>query len=180
MEIEEKIFLDKKGYEEYLQSISDLLDQINGNSKLKSEAYENGVGDGWHDNFAFEQAKREEFKLLKELHDKREALSRIVIIEEKDNDNTIDINDYVSIEMAFPGEDPEEMIFKLVAANSPNFSSDGISEITLNSPLGKAVYGMKIGDKTSYAVNKNTISVSIKDAKKDLSLLNEKENQRSK
>ncbi len=161
-----KIYLDQKGYDEYVKEINRIKDQLDNNGKSKSEAYENAVGDGWHDNFAFEEAKREEFKIMSALQEKIEGLSRIVIVDSLNEESVVDINDYVTIDMYFPGEEPEELIFKLVASNTPNFDGE-VSEISLNSPLGKSVYGKKIGERTSYSVNENDVSVVIKNATKN-------------
>lgn len=164
-----KIYLDQKGYDEYVKEINRIKDQLANNGKLKSEAYENAVGDGWHDNFAFEEAKREEFKIMSALKEKIEGLSRIVIVDYLNEENVVDVNDYVTIDMYFSDEEPEELVFKLVASNAPNFDGE-VSEISLNSPLGNAVYGKKIGDKTNYSVNNNNVSVVIKNATKNCEL----------
>ena len=54
---------------------------LNNNSKEKSQSYVDAVGDGWHDNFAFEEFKREEFKIMSKLKEKISGLSRIVMKE---------------------------------------------------------------------------------------------------
>ena len=61
---DDKIYLDRAGYEQYLQEIEEIREKLNNNGKIKSEAYAGAVGDGWHDNFEFEDAKREEFKIM--------------------------------------------------------------------------------------------------------------------
>ena len=61
---EEKIYLDQLGYQDYLADIKKLKEELNQNNRQKSSAYDSAVGDGWHDNFDFEHALREEFKIM--------------------------------------------------------------------------------------------------------------------
>lgn len=153
---EEKIYLDKKGYENYLKEIDDLRKLINANGKTKSNAYTGAVGDGWHDNFEFEEAKREELRIQRQLRDKVEGLSRIVIVDKSENEELIDIDDSVKIKMIFAPDDIEEMEIKLVGDTSHSYD-----EITLNSPLGKAIYHQTVGSSVSYEVDGNNINVEI-------------------
>lgn len=157
---EEKIYLDQAGYEQYLKDIEDLKQKIANNGRQKSSAYESGVGDGWHDNFEFEEAKREELKLMGLLEQKLNGLNRIVIVEKTEENSLIDINDYVTVITSSKGTNSNEMFFKLIASGMPNFGAE-IFEISINSPLGKAVYQKKVGDKASYTVNDTTFDVTI-------------------
>ena len=169
MENEEKIYLDEEGYKKYLQDIEDLKNQINNNGKQKSSAYVSAVGDGWHDNFEFEDAKREELRLLGLLKEKVAGLSRIVVVNNKKTDDSIVVGDYVTVNLYFNNADkPMEKIFRLVGVSNPDISGD-IMEISINSPLGKAVYMKKTGDKFDYVVGSNTVSGLITNKEKSLS-----------
>ena len=64
---DEKIYLTKSGYEQFLSELQKLRDSLSNNGKGKSDAYVNAVGDGWHDNFEFEQAKREELRIIADI-----------------------------------------------------------------------------------------------------------------
>ena len=64
-----KIYLDKNGYEQLLAEIDRINQELSTNGKEKGEAYE-VAGDGWHDNFAFEEASRQEKLLLNQLRSK--------------------------------------------------------------------------------------------------------------
>ena len=60
-----KIYLDRKGYENYLKSLEDIKKEIDDNAKLMSlYASEDTYGDGWHDNFAYEEAMHKEQELF--------------------------------------------------------------------------------------------------------------------
>ncbi len=69
--------------------------------------------------------------------------------------------------MIYEGEPPENMIIKIVGLSNPNFKAD-IPEISLNSPLGKAIYGKKVQDQTFYIINETKVNVIIKGKAKTL------------
>lgn len=154
------IYLDQEGYDQYLAEIEQLRAKLNLNGQYKSDVYRSAIGDGWHDNFEFEDAKREEYKILCELRDKLEGLSRIVIIDKKEDSEVVDINDIIVILMSMNGKNPREKQVKLVASPNPDLYAE-ISEISVNSPLGKTIYQQEVGFKGNYSVNNNVIYVEI-------------------
>ena len=62
--------------------------------------------------------------------------------------------------MIFSPDDTEEITFKLVAT-SGSFGGK-MQEVSINSPLGAAVYKKQIGDTCSYSVNNRNFSVYLK------------------
>ena len=173
MKNNEKIYLSKEGYNQYLKELEELKEKLKINGREKTSAYVSAVGDGWHDNFEFENAKREEFKIMRDLREKTEGLSKIVIIDkEAEQKDLVDIDDYVSVDMYFEDNTQDKELFKLIAANTPNMNSD-IPEVSLNSPLGRAVYQKKIGEKNYYIVNKNRIDITITGKYKDIAKVKE-------
>lgn len=155
----EPIYLDKDGYKEYLKKIEDLKKAIQTNNMGRKEAFDAGTGDGW-DSPEFEEIERINMRLSGELRSMYESLNRIVIIEKHNNQEIVDVGDVIVADMIFSPDDMEEMVFKLVGTNR-DFNAE-IQEISINSPLGKAVYKKKIGDICSYSVNNRTFSVLIK------------------
>ena len=59
-----KIFLTKEGYDQLLVSIDKLYEQLKKNNIQKSKAYDDAVGDGWHDNIDFEEAVRKKKEIF--------------------------------------------------------------------------------------------------------------------
>lgn len=167
------IYLDKKGYEQYLEEIALLRKQLQKNSSSKSSSYTEAVGDGWHDNFAFEEAKRKELMIIAEIEKKINNIRNIKIIENDFDDNQISVNDIVQLLLIFDEGDIEEYTFKLVATPSPNFKKE-IPEITINSPIGLAILGKKIDDKVKYTVNGNNMYAQIKNKYKEINFNNGK------
>ena len=168
------IYLSKSGYEKYLKELQELRDYLTNNARSKSDAYAGAVGDGWHDNFDFEDAKREELRIQNLISQKVEQLKNIVIVEDSQDDSLIEVDDYVDVEMTYEDDEPERMIFKLVGSNTPDLRTK-IPQISLNSPLGKSVYGKRIGDITSYRVNGSIVNIHIYNKDKELEKLYESE-----
>lgn len=65
--LEDKIYLSKSGYNQYLEEINKLKEKLNQNNLSKRQAYEEAPGDGWHDNFTFEDIVRQEDNLLAQI-----------------------------------------------------------------------------------------------------------------
>ncbi len=155
----EPIYLDQNGYNEYLKKIEELKKAIQANNMGRREAFDAGAGDGW-DSPEFEEIERTNMRLNGELRNMYEALNRIVIVEKHNDQEIVDIGDVIIADMIYSPDDIEEMTFKLVGA-SGNFDAE-IQEISINSPLGNAVYKNKIGDICSYSVNNRNFSVLLK------------------
>jgi transcription elongation GreA/GreB family factor len=151
----EKIYLDEEGYKEYLDSIEKLKEKLTNNSKGKTESYYAAVGDGWHDNFAYEDANRQETMIVSEINKLKDNLPKIEIIKRGNNRNIIDIDDEVTLEIDY-GTGKETNTYKLIAHN-PTRDTD----ISINSPLGKAIYKRKVNDTVSYNVGNNAFMVKI-------------------
>lgn len=144
----DKIYLDEDGYQNYLKEIEELREKIRKNNVDISEFIsDDAYGDGWHDNFAYEQAINKESSLLYELDKKKRGLSKIEIVTKKNNNNKVELGSVVTVKI---GEDLEK--YKLIGNTVSNFN-EVIPNITLNSPLGKAIFNKKSGDIFSYLVD---------------------------
>ena len=116
-----KIYLDEEGYKEYLKEIEDLKQEFNNKAKGGTEAAESVIGDGWHDNFDFEEAKKFEYSLSYKLKEKIANLKNIVILKNKSN-KYININDYISLTLIYDDDNQEKIIIKLIGALNPNLN----------------------------------------------------------
>lgn len=156
------IYLNQEGYDEYLKSINDLSRQLKRNSAVKGNSYEVAIGDGWHDNFDFEDAKRQELNIISAIEAKKALLEDIKIIPlRKINKDRIDINDIVKLKLYFTENEPEEGWYKLTGKFYPQESKD-YQEVTYNSPLGFALYNKQVGRTISYETTQgNKIKVEI-------------------
>jgi len=159
-----KVYLDQKGFENYQKEIEKIRAQIQKNAQDMSEfASDDAYGDTWHDNFAYEEAMKKENALFYELQQKLEGLSNIEIIETNTNENQVDIGDV--IEIIFDGEEESEK-YQLTGDSTSSLHEE-LPMITLNSPLGKALYQKQIGDTFSYEVDEHILKGTIIHIEKD-------------
>lgn len=174
--MEEKIKLNQNGYEDYLREIEKKEKEL---ADLRMYKGKDAIyqGDNWHDNPTLYQAELQEMALMKEIAEMKQKLNNIEIVQNIGDDSLVDIGDVVKIDMIFSENDREEQIFKLVGT-SPNFDLNAeIQEISINSPVGKAMYHKKIGDVANYKVNARTFTIQIKekvtlDLENDTKILN--------
>lgn len=157
---EKIIYMDQKGYQMYLNEIEDLKLKLSEINKGRRDAFDAGAGDGW-DSPEFEEIERNSRMIEGEINRRMASLSFIEIVESMSQEDLIDLNDIVKLNIIFAENDTEEMIVKLVGNISKKFEEEGITEISVNSPLGSAIYGKKVGEMTPYTVNANTFNVEI-------------------
>ena len=88
-----------------------------------------------------------------------QRIARVEIIETKVMDNLhINIGDVVDLLMIFDEFDQEEMTLELVGGEGKTAEN----KVSINSPVGKAIYGHEVGEIVSYMVNKtNEVKVKI-------------------
>ena len=144
---------------EFLKEIEKIKEDLRKNDMGRKEAFDAGAGDGW-DSPEFEEIERNNTRLVGELQRRYSELQRIVIMEKHKDSDTIDIGDIILANMIFSPDDTEEITFKLVAT-SGSFGGK-MQEVSINSPLGAAVYKKQIGDTCSYSVNNRNFSVYLK------------------
>lgn len=160
--MEERIKLNKQGYEEYQKEIERKEKEL---ADLRIYKGTDAIfqGDNWHDNPTLYQTEAKERTLMLEIAKMRRKLLKIEIVENIGDETLIDIGDIVKIDMIFSEDDREEEIFKLVATN-PSFGLDtDINEVSINSPIGKAMYQKKIGDIAQYKVNDRIFTIQIRE-----------------
>ena len=164
-----KIYLSQEGYNKILKEIDELKEELKKNNSGRREAFDASAGDGW-DSPEFEEIERNEIRIMGEIKRKYEQLEMVEIVEKDENSELIDIDDILKIDMIYSPDDIEELIVKLVGG-SAELSMD-YQEVSINSPLGKAIYKKKIGEKYSYMVNNNQFDVLVKE-KINLTNINE-------
>lgn len=154
----DKIYSDQKGYDNYIKELEDIREKIQKNSSNISEfASDDAYGDGWHDNFAYEQAVQKENALLYQYHQKLEGLNKIEIIESCKNLDSVEIGSVVEIQ--FEGEYDTE-IYTLTGNTTSSMDDDKMS-ITINSPLGRSIFKKKKMDSFQYEIDSNQIRGKI-------------------
>ena len=153
-----KILLDEKGYQEYLEQIETIKNKIKENAKdIATFASDDAYGDGWHDNFAYEEATKKEIALYQELDKKLKDLKEIEIINKNTSNNVVSIGAIVKVKF----DNEEEIEEYHITGNATSDISDDISSITLNSPLGRVLFNKKENDIFTYSVKDNIFSGKI-------------------
>ena len=161
--MEEKIKLNKQGYEDYLKAIAEKEKQL---ADLRMYKGTDAIfqGDNWHDNPTLYQAELQERSLMREIAEMKYKLqNNVEIVENLGDEEIIDIGDIVRIDMIFSEDDREEEIFKLFAT-TPNLKFGAeIQEVSINSPIGNAMYHKKVGEIATYKVQDRTFTLQIKE-----------------
>lgn len=132
--------------------------QLSNLRKEKADAYENG-GDGFHDNFAFEDAERVERGILYEIQEKTAQLDRIVIVEKKAED-VVEINDILSLTITSP-KSVTTNLYKLIATFQLPTGEEPYINVSLNSPIGQAIFHKNIGEEVKCNINGNETLITI-------------------
>lgn len=147
------IYLDDEGLKEYKKSIDNLIknvDRINNEiSKLRKDKKIDEANDLY-------KIKDE---LLVRIEDKQNTLTLVKLIEKGNNENILDLGDTATIELDFGDDDKETCLIKLVSVES--YTENDLECVSINSPLGRALYRKNIGEKTYYMVNNNKVNVTL-------------------
>ena len=156
------ILVDTDGFNQYYEELNRLKDISLSIASIGSESYADAVGDGWHDNFAFEDTMRESRKIASRINKMLEDEKYLKIIDKKStSDDIIDIGDILKIKVIYDIDDVEEYTIKLTGKYMIDNNAK-IKEVSLNSPIGRSIYLKNINDNDiGYYVNDKRISIKI-------------------
>lgn len=156
--MDKTIKMTREGLENLYKKLEELKQKYHENELAMTKAFKNSSGDGAHDNAEFEFLLSQEKLIVSEINRLANQIQKIEIIEITEmEDNCVNINDNIHINMIFAPDDEEEMTIQLIGEDINAIGS----QVSINSPLGKAIYGKKIGETVSYEVNKNQIHVNL-------------------
>ncbi len=155
------VLVDTDGFNQYYEELNRLKDLSLSIASIGSESYADAVGDGWHDNFAFEDTMRESRKIASRINKMLEDEKYLKIVDKKSNsDDIIDVGDILKIKAIYDIDDIEEYTVKLTGKYMINNNAK-IKEISLNSPIGRSIYLKNINDDIGYYVNDKKTSIKI-------------------
>lgn len=160
--MEDRIRLSESGYDNYLKQIKEKEKEL---IDLRIYKGTDAIyqGDNWHDNPTLYETERQERALMQEIAEMKEKLNKIEIVENIGDETLVDIDDIVKVEIIFSEEDKEEVVYKLIGS-TPDFQTNNqFQEISINSPIGNAIYHKKIGDIANYNVNDRIFTIKIKE-----------------
>ena len=152
------VLVDTDGFNQYYEELNRLKDLSLSIASIGSESYADAVGDGWHDNFAFEDTMRESRKIASRINKMLEDEKYLKIVNKKSNsDDIIDIGDILKIKVIYDIDDIEEYTIKLTGKYMIDNNAK-IKEVSLNSPIGRSIYLKNINDNDiHYYINENDI-----------------------
>lgn len=140
------VLVDTDGFNQYYEELNRLKDISLSIASIGSESYADAVGDGWHDNFAFEDTMRESRKIASRINKMLEDEKYLKIVDKKSNsDDIIDIGDIIKIKVIYDIDDIEEYTIKLTGKYMIDNNAK-IKEVSLNSPIGRSIYLKNIND----------------------------------
>ena len=155
------VLVDTEGFNQYYEELNRLKDLSLSIASIGSESYADAVGDGWHDNFAFEDTMRESRKIASRINKMLEDEKYLKIVDKKStSDDIIDVGDILKIKVIYDIDDIEEYTIKLTGKYMIDNNAK-IKEISLNSPIGRSIYLKNINDDIGYYVNDKKISIKI-------------------
>ena len=156
------VLVDIDGFNQYYEELNRLKDISLSIASIGSESYADAVGDGWHDNFTFEDTMRESRKIASRINKMLEDEKYLKIVDKKSNfDDIIDVGDILKIKVIYDIDDIEEYTIKLTGKYMIDNNAK-IKEISLNSPIGRSIYLKNINDDDiGYYVNDKKISIKI-------------------
>lgn len=156
------VLVDTDGFNQYYEELNRLKDLSLSIASIGSESYADAVGDGWHDNFAFEDTMRESRKIASRINKMLEDEKYLKIVDKKSNsDDIIDIGDILKIKVIYDIDDIEEYTIKLTGKYMIDNNAK-IKEISLNSPIGRSIYLKSFNDNDiCYYVNDKKICIKI-------------------
>lgn len=158
----EEILVDEFGYKQFFDELEKLKQLSMFNASVGSEAYNDAVGDGWHDNFAFEETMRESRAIATRIDKmlQTQKFLKVISTEQYYND-LINIGDVLKLEIKYDFDDSEITIIRLTGKYLPDTNAN-IQEISLNSPIGRAIYMKNIYDENIYyMINNKKIEIKV-------------------
>jgi len=143
----------RTGADALRKKISILQDKLRACLKEKGYAAEVG-GNVWHDNFAFEEAQRQEQMISFEIRRAREVLSNIRVVDVPENPTAVALGTTIRAEIA--GRGIRQMTIVGFGEADPD---NGL--VAYNSPLGRSLLGARPGETRSYPVEEREFEVTV-------------------
>lgn len=148
----DKLRMTKDGVAQLKEDLKKAKAELKEIRKSKAESSDSNDGYKWCDG----DIERQESIVMSRITSLEESLNKVEIIEASGDDETVDINNIVTVEINSASE-VEICRLKLIATTLQNY----YEEVSINSPLGQAILSKKIGDIVSFKVGdtKNIVKI---------------------
>lgn len=165
MDNNSKIYVTEEGYKQYIEALKECEAIYNAKLGERTAYGRNRVGgDGDYQTGVIDEEIRGAYSAVERM---KEQIARLAIVSKENlNETQIDLEDIVTI---LHNDNNEVRQVKLTGGMAVLGGSDLFHTITINSPMGKAIYKKNVGDTVSYSVGKNTFSISILSKEKEFS-----------
>ena len=154
------IKMDSEGYDQLISEIASLRKRLTEVCREKPDG--SSIGD-WADTAIGEGyiiRDQEANNLRYELEQRIAKLPYIEIVQKLNNDDLVDVNDVIRVSYGLE-DDCQDVIVRLVG-KMPDIGAE-INQVSINSPMGKAIYGKPVGSTNTYRVGNNTFQVTIEE-----------------
>lgn len=156
-----ELFLDEEGYNQFMSIIDSLTEEGLANATFGSDAIESAVGDGWHDNFAYEESIKKSRSIGVRLQNMLLQKKFIKIISNSGvRNDCVRIGDLIEIEIDYKDGNIEKDVVLLTGNYQPDLFGK-FQEITINSPIGNSIFKKKIGSIVKCTINGKEVSIKI-------------------
>ena len=150
---EPKIFkMTRKGLEERKNSINALRNENNELDKIIALTLKNDPEADISDLINQQKVNNNMINSLEFSIDNAEIIEILDM-----DDELVNIGDILDTNFIFAPDDEEEMTIQLVGGEGSTHDS----KVSINSAVGKAIYGRKIGETVSYKANNNNVKVKL-------------------
>jgi transcription elongation GreA/GreB family factor len=153
-----KTYLTESGLETMKERLSQKIDALKKIREEKAHAY-SASGDGWHDNPGWTQLGQQEEILAKEVFNLQQNISNAVIfVTGKMNHDRVNINCIVEFQMS-RNESVSTQVMNIVGSGESDIKN---RKLSYDSPIGKALFGMAIGEVKEVQLPGGTFNIQIK------------------
>lgn len=149
-----KIYVTQEGYNQYLLALKEC-------EKKYAECLRTRVdyGKNTSDDYKSTVYDTEARLCRNAVEDMNRTISRLVILEdEKSEDGVVGLGDIVTV-LSLDANEVRQ--FKLTGGMPKLGLDKEVLEITINSPMGKAIHKSKVGETVSFKVGQRTLSATI-------------------
>jgi transcription elongation factor GreA len=149
----ERIILTAAGYDRLSRELKLLEEMQSGEIAEVAEAFDDT---DFGENAAFYDAVFDKDRLLDRIRNLRHVLARAEVIEEDPDPNRVSPGNHVTV---WDLEENEELTFTLVSAEEV---THGVRGVSIESPVGKALLGHRVGDVVEVKVPDGLVSYTIR------------------
>ena len=143
-----KYLFTRKGLDNYKKGIRHLQKQVSDFQSQLRDAAENG-GDGWHDNFSFEDIQRQISRITSDIQERKSFLNRATIVDKPKKPTFVSVGCVVKIQI--------EKTQKVWTIGGFGESNPKENIVAYNTPLGQELMQKLVGNE--FVFNKQKVKI---------------------